>query len=172
MTGILYQVFISPQWKDVEALRSEHSSRLDELKKTEEFRSKYSELRTQYARMIEEGLGEDINSIIPRSREIPEVLVQLEAIAAQTGSGGAIMRSIEFSTSPSQVEGSLDTLTIVMQFGATYEAFKEYLGRLSRNMRLFDVTLMSFSAISPEGLEEGESPAYDFQLELKAYFQR
>ncbi len=174
LAGGIYFLFVSPQWQDAKVLQAELSSRREELKKTEEFSSTYLGLRAKYARMIEEGRGEEINSIIPHAREIPEMLVQLEAIAAQTGNGGAVMRSIDFGAGPSS-GGMPDILNITLQMNARYEAFKEYLERLSRNRRLFDVTTITFSSSAGGGLEEGgtaEEPAYDFSLGLKTYFQR
>lgn len=131
------------------------------------FSKEFEKLRTDYIKMTERGTRDEIQAVIPQKEELPELLVQLEAIAAQTGSGGVVMRDIEFSTVQGGTDDAVDIVRIKMNLRASYEAFKEYLGRLSRNKRLFDVTEVSFSAKTTE--EEVE--VYDFNITLEAYFQ-
>lgn len=173
ITGAIYFMFISPQWNEVSGLRSDLSSRNEEHSKMEELRQTFDTLKAKYVNMVEDGLGDEINAIIPRREEIPEVLVQLEAIAAQTGSGGVVMRKIDFGIKSAQTKDALGILTIDVQLSASYEAFKEYLNRISKNMRLFDITAFSFSSkISEEEAVEGEEKIYDFQFKASAYFQK
>ncbi len=173
ITGVIYMMFISPEWNAVESLRESHAVRLQELEKTETLSKKFQELRTAYISMVEEGLADDINSVIPRKEEIPEVLVQLEAIAAKTGNGGVVMRSINFNVKPAGARGQVDTLEFDIQLRASYEAFKEYLDRIAGNMRVFDVSSFSFaSTTTGEGTEGEEVIIYDFTVKARAYFQQ
>lgn len=167
IAGAIYMFFISPQLKDIESLRQERSSKLDELEKTREFSKEFEKLRTEYIKMTERGARDEIQVVIPQKQELPELLVQLEAIAAQTGSGGMVMRDIEFSTIQGKIENEVDIVGIRMNLRASYDAIKEYLGRLSRNKRLLDVAEVSFSAKTTE--EEAE--VYNLNLLLEAYFQ-
>lgn len=86
-----------------------------------------------------------IDKILPDNPKIPELLVQLESLA-QTH--GMILKSIDFNK---------DELTAKMQIAGTYQNFKKYLKAVENNLRLLDITNLSFEN-------------NDFNLTIKSYY--
>lgn len=73
-----------------------------------------------------------LDKILPDKPEIPELIVQLEALASENG---MILKSINFNK---------DKLTAQVQLAGKYQAFKKYLQALESNLRLLDITNLSF----------------------------
>ena len=123
-----------------------------------------------------------INYIIPSGEDIPNLIVQLEALAFEQG---LVLGKIEMTSRETGQEGGGDTqqekpaegykiLTINISMMGTYTAIKNYLLAVEENMRLMDVNSLKFS--SKSGAEEGEeiSPEtqiFDFNLTMNTYYQ-
>jgi len=123
-----------------------------------------------------------INYIIPSGEDIPNLIVQLEALAFEQG---LVLGKIEMTPRETGQERGGDTqqekpaegykaLTINISVMGTYTAIKNYLLAVEENMRLMDINSLNFS--SKSGAEEGEeiSPEtqiFDFNLTMTTYYQ-
>jgi Tfp pilus assembly protein PilO len=126
---------------------------------------------------------EKINYIIPSGEDIPNLIVQLEALAFEQG---LVLGKIEMTPKETVQEGGGDTqqeksvenyktLTINVSIMGTYDAFKNYLKAVEENMRLMDVNSLNFSSKS-KGEEEvqeitPETQIFDFDLIMNTYYQ-
>ena len=164
LMGGIVLFLISPQVSEIRSLRSQYAARRAEFENVQEVSRKFNELRARYIAFREGGEAGKIDATLPRDGEIPELLVQLEAIAAQT-TGGVLMRDVNFSLQL-KPDGPSEII-ISTQFAASYAGIKEYLRRLAKNRRLIDLRSLSFGV----PIESGEESVYDFALQARTYFQ-
>jgi len=112
---------------------------------------------------------EKANYILPSGQDLPNLIVQLEALAF---SKGLTLEGIEFSTTgdnSSQDEiQKLDykILNINLKLVSDYPSFENFLKTLEENMRLMDIVSIDFSSQSEEAFQ-----TFDFDLNLKTYYQ-
>lgn len=153
-----------PTYNDIKLsiyLKKQNESNLnDRLKLT----SRLENLVSQYNQRLS-----DVNSfskVIPEGQNIPELLVNLEALASENG---LIFSNVDF-TPKNLKEPGVKTLIITARVKGSYQAFKNYLIAIEKSLRIFDVVSISFSGIS-----KGESNInvnnLDFHLILNTYYQ-
>lgn len=94
-----------------------------------------------------------IDKILPDEPEIPELMVQVEALAQKSG---LILKTIDFKKGDGEITSNIKT-------AGSYQAFKKYLKFLESNLRLIDVVNISFE--SPE-----QGNFYNFSLTIKSYY--
>jgi len=122
-----------------------------------------------------------LDSILPNNKDIPNLLVQIEALANDSGivfNDMAISAAEEKASSKAQEvrtgevsQGNLPTgysaVSISLKLSASYESFKSFLRAVENNLRLVDVDSISFSN---QAKEEGNN-VFDFEMVLKTYYQ-
>lgn len=120
---------------------------------------------------------EKINHILPSGQDIPNLIVQLEALAFE---GGLVLENIRFSLPEEKKAGraqevrtkkevaleDYNSLTVDLSLIGDYSAFKNFLKAVEDNIRLMDITSIS---LSPEAREE--SQLFNFNLQVKTYYQ-
>ena len=121
---------------------------------------------------------EKTNFILPSSEEIPNLLVQLEALAFEQG---LVLGKVDLSTAkkeePAQgIEGQqrviqdYETMIINIGLTGTYEGLKSFLKATEENIRLMDVDSINFGS-APQA-EEYEGPQmFNFNIIINAYYQ-
>jgi len=111
--------------------------------------------------------------ILPDNEDLPNLIVQLEALAFELG---LLLEKIEFavvkpdsaggeggSSAPTQ---NYQTLNVTLRLIGTYPALKNFLKETEENIRLIDVNYVIFSASSEETFE-----IFEFDLGLNTYYQ-
>ena len=108
---------------------------------------------------------EKTNYILPDSEDIPNLIVQLEALAFEQG---LILEKIEFTLIKQESENIKDyqTLSVNMRLIGSYPALKNFLKAAEENMRLMDISSINFSTPSEESLQ-----IFEFDLSLNTYYQ-
>jgi Tfp pilus assembly protein PilO len=122
---------------------------------------------------------EKTNFILPSSEEIPNLLVQLEALAFEQG---LVLEKVDLSTAkkeePTQgIEGQqqrviqdYETMIINIGLTGTYEGLKSFLKATEENIRLMDVDSIGFDSAAET--EEYEGPQmFNFNIVINAYYQ-
>lgn len=108
---------------------------------------------------------EDIPHILPKGDQIPELLIQLDALAKESGLG---MTSISI-TPGAEEEGALyKTLNISVAVTGSYDNLKKYLDKVEKNMRIMDVTSIDFSATPV--VPEGPVDVFSYTINIKTYY--
>ena len=106
------------------------------------------------------------NKIIPEGQNIPELLVNLEALASENG---LIFSGVDFTTKDLKALG-VKTLIMAVRVKGSYISFKNYLSAMEKSLRIFDVMSISFSGIS-RGATNINLNNLEFNLSISTYFQ-
>lgn len=122
---------------------------------------------------------EKTSYILPSDQDIPNLIVQLESLALESG---LILEGINFSTEGESLKdkatsarktetGTIakdyQTMTVALELMGSYSGFKAFLQSIEENMRLMDVSSVDFSV---ENTEFGSFS--DFSLRLRTYYQK
>lgn len=182
--------FIYPTYGEIKNLTQEIEAKEDTLEKKQKLIIDIEKLVNQYEDI--EGRVNKVFYALPNEAEISNVLVQLEALASENG---MIFESSNFSkeqqiaqkktTSENNVASSSDSKTAIQQniieqiksisvdisLIGSYENFKNYLKSLENNIRIMDITSVSFSSSSNSSEEEEVSDNFSYSIQLKVYYQ-
>lgn len=109
---------------------------------------------------------ETLNKTVPEGENIPELLVGLEDLASRSG---LAFISVNFKTEDFKAPG-FKTLIIEIKIKGSYSAFKNYLQSMEKSLRIFDVTLVSFTGVGP-GQINVDLNNLDFHLLVNTYYQ-
>jgi len=166
-----------PGVKDILSIQEEinHYSNLIEEKR--ELVSKTEQLKQAY-----DSKQEDIKKVyyvLPKEKQIPELIVQFEALASGNGliledlSIQKKKRAQETKKEEEQktreaVLQEVETLKISLKVTGTYLSFESFLKTLESNVRIMDIQSIDFT--SKESKEE-ESLFLNFDVELEAYYR-
>jgi Tfp pilus assembly protein PilO len=121
---------------------------------------------------------EKTNYILPSSEEIPNLIVQLEALAFEQG---LVLGKVDFKTltkeeitqggEQQQPVQDYQTMNISLQLTGTYDGLKSFLKASEENIRLMDIKSIVFE--SSAGAEEGQKgpQIFDFSILLNTYYK-
>ncbi|GEM_PF-1751296 len=159
-----------PLWEEISSIRQENgtiAATLNDLKALEGIRN---ELLSTYNSIPREKLDR-LNEFLPQKSDSGRLLVTLEKL---TKNEGVRLRKVEFESkaeSKSQTPGVIqsdtslvNTLNYSFTFSASYESFKSLLSAFEKNLRIIDVTGISFSV--------GQTNLFEFTLTAKSYYQK
>jgi len=152
-----YENTIAEKQREIEESNQELEKRLAFFKKLQKLKKEYESIQA-----IEE---EKIYSVIPNSNQIPELLLQLEAIAEESG---IEISSVTFSdsvnnnenypgltasnsndTNPDPIQSIAGLGRVSFSFsltGSNYSKLKIFLDKIERNVRLMDIKSINFAA--------------------------
>jgi len=131
--------------------------------------------RKQLAANLERLIGQynerasDLTSFskaIPVGQNIPELLINLEALASENG---LIFSGVNFKPEDLKAPG-IKTLIMEIKVKGSYPAFQNYLKGMEKSLRLFDVTSISFNGIAP-GQVNVNLNNLEFNLLVNTYYQ-
>ena len=130
--------------------------------------------------------AEKINYALPLGKEMPNLIVQFEALGAE---GGMTIEQIEFSSVEDQAiskakivrtetgegvaqqtgESTKDykTIAVNLKMSGDYYAFKNFLVAVEKNIRLMNIETINFTHLSSWG-----SQLFNFEVSLKTYYQQ
>ncbi|PJE57491.1 MAG: hypothetical protein COU82_01680 [Candidatus Portnoybacteria bacterium CG10_big_fil_rev_8_21_14_0_10_38_18] len=176
---ILVLVFVAiVVFLDVPGVQNVLTSRKDiEIQKqrfldTQELEGKIEKLVSSYEG--NKDVVEKTTYILPDNEDLPNLIVQLEALAFEQG---LLLEKIEFAAVNQDAVGggeegstastqNYQTITITLKLMGSYPALKNFLKETEENMRLMDVSSINFSTSS------GETPEiFEFDLRLNTYYQ-
>lgn len=153
-----------PLWTSTQValeLKKENENNLAQRKKLtanlERLIGQYNERASELA---------SFDKAIPAGRNIPELLINLEALASENG---LIFSGVNFKPKDLKAPG-VKTLIMEIRVKGSYLAFQNYLKAVEKSLRLFDVTNVSFSGIAP-GQANVNPNNLEFNLLVNAYYQ-
>lgn len=138
--------------------------------------AKIKELDQQYEENKEN--LKKIDYILPSSQDLPNLIVQLEALALESG---LVLDKIEFSEAEQETSGKAKEvrqseekvtpkdyriISVSLTFIGDYLLFKNFLKTVEENMRLIDVVAVDFGKESSETTQ-----LFNFNLSLKTYYK-
>jgi len=128
-----------------------------------------------------EGVLKKLDDILPGDSDVPNLIVQIEAIAKESGMsmsdvGIAVSDQTEASKaeavrsggSANQEKVSVDyqAVAIDLRMSGDYAALKRFLQAVEENMRLMDIESITFSTKS----REGAGSTFEFEVVLNTYY--
>jgi len=161
--AIIFWVLL-PLWNSTQAaleLKKENENNLAQREK----------LATNLERLIGQynGRASDLasfNKAIPVGQNIPELLINLEALASENG---LIFSGVNFK--PKDLKApNVKTLIMEIKVKGSYSAFQSYLKAVEKSLRLFDVTRVSFNGVAP-GQTNINLNNLEFNLLINTYYQ-
>lgn len=183
ITLILIFVFVIPLWDSLGSSKDNFSFKETELKWIEERMEKVNHLKAEYRNLESE--IQKVFLALPDEEDIPNLLVQFEALASNSGlvldniSFGQLAQKDSKPTGRSTgAEGSFDTgsssgttsalrsLDVTMKLAGRYTNFKNYLNSLGRNIRSMSVESISFGSSNGSAIN-----TFTFDLTVNVYYQ-
>ncbi len=176
--GLLIFLLILPSYKKMEDINNKIISSEETLEEEQEILNNLKEIREEYQQVKDD--MEKINMVLPQGEEIPELLVQLEAMVLDAGlfceSIKPISTEEEVGSTTEEFQDQKEAKKIVsyrpldisVELSGNYKSFKKYIDNLEKNIRITNIT--SITIDKPDSEEGGEN-LFDFTLELKTYYQ-
>lgn len=173
-----------PAVREILNLKKTLSEQTKILGDKQEFSIKLEKLIKNYEDNKED--AEKINFVLPSEKEIPNLIVQFEALGAE---GGMTIEQIGFSSVEDQAtsratavrtetgEGVVQqtgesaknykTIAVNLKMSGDYYAFKNFLAAVEKNIRLMDIEIINFTSLSSQ-----DSQLFNFEVTLKTYYQQ
>ncbi len=168
--------FIIPKYKAVTAdANAQISDKEDEIYNKEKDLLELTTLKEDYDAITDVEFAK-ISQILPEGKDIPGLIVQLEALVRKNGLN---ITSIDISdvkdnvsrkdTAASATPAGLQELSInLVVTGGTYNKFKELIKSIEQNVRLFDIISLGFTPLPDD--ESGQAPSDSFGFNIKTYY--
>ncbi|MDP3963922.1 MAG: type 4a pilus biogenesis protein PilO [bacterium] len=160
---------ILPQYRALQAAKAEREAARQALQEKQELIAKIEELKKQY--LAVEDVTDEVAQIVPRTPDIPNLLVEMPALAVQYG---VALDNISFNVTENTIPGPsqdasrpFQSMTVGLSVSGTYDAFQEYLKALERELRVLDVQSLQFSLPPAEG---DASSIYEFKVDAQLYY--
>jgi len=166
-----------PKVQEVLSLRKEIQNQEEIFLEKQILLAKVEKLQKTYEENRES--LEKTDYILPFDQDIPNLIVQLESLALEAG---LILEEIDFSTEEEEFEDKArrarkieegtvvkdyQTMNVTLNLIGGYSGFREFLRLIEENMRLMDISFVSFSV---ENTELGSF--FEFNLRLRTYYQK
>ena len=152
-----------PLYGDITAVMQLREQNQDNLMQRKKLTENLERLISQYNER--EGDIASLNKAIPNSQNIPELLVNLEAIASESG---LTFGNVNFKPKDLKAPG-IKTLIVGIKVKGSYPDFLNYLKALEKSLRIFDVTNVSFAGVSP-GQISARTDNLEFNLTINTYY--
>lgn len=156
-----------PLWEEISVLRTERGSIANTLSELRNLEEKRNNLLSSYNSISKSDL-EKLNQIFPKNSDNGRILVSLEKISQDRG---IKLKKAEFKTdNQNDIKAiqaanlTFNTIDLSFIISASYDSFKSFLDALERNLRIIDVTNISFST--------GETNLYEFIIQADAYYDK
>ena len=156
--------------KEIENNQTLLNERQDFIKIVENLMNKYKS---------SEEVLKNLDNILPNDSDVPDLLVQIEALA---NDGGVVLKDVNVSTvddkgvskaeavrtgdtTQEKTPSSYKTVTVDLIGTGDYNALRKFLQAIEENMRLIDVDSIVLS-----GKTQGLGSLFDFDIILKTYY--
>ncbi len=177
--GAILYFWIWPLWSDpndgIGAFRRIRFEKQQELKRLEDEKERLGEIEKEFTELKDDLYGNKFASplrrggveldtpdlySLPRDPHLPELIVILESITASTGMG---IGNLTFGAPVSGGDTGYSVLPIEMSVSGTYTDFKRFLDEITKELRILDVSRVSFTP-SGEGV-------FTFSISIATYFK-
>lgn len=155
--GLIFFWFTNPRFVGVKALQAEEQTYNDALDRSKELIGLRDALLSRYNAIPSDQL-QKINSVIPDSVDTVRLIIEINAIAArhnmtlldiavgEVDRGATDSRDVPGRLGPES--SSYGTVALSFDVVARYEAFRDFIADLERNLRLIDIATISFGEAS------------------------
>jgi len=155
--------FLRPLYGDIQSAFELKKQNQDNLTQRKKLTENLERLINQYNEREQDVAS--LNKAVPSGQNIPELLVNLEAIASENG---LIFENVNFKPKDLKAKG-IKTLVAEVKIKGSYPAFLNYLKAVEKSLRIFDVVSVSFSGVGP-GQIGAKIDNLEFNLILNTYY--
>lgn len=150
---------------DIDNLRITQERVQEDLDDARELSARFNTLQSEANNIPQDKLAQ-LDVLLPKSVNTVDLLVQINGIGQASG---LILDDVKVTTEQSnRGRGNTSNIsglnTVVFDFGVTgsYSAFRQFLSDLEKNLRLVDISAISFNSV--------EAGSYNYNVELKTYW--
>ena len=169
-----FVLYINPQWKRIQVLKGETSSYAAALENAEALKTARQELEAQYNAIPAEQL-EAVKMVLPDNVDNIRLIIQLNSIALKTGMSS--LRDVDYATDEVKKSPEIEKSTSGKLYGefqikfsttGSYKNFLNFVSTLEQNLRLVDITRVTFDV--PDEAAKGSSANAKYVVTLKTYW--
>jgi Tfp pilus assembly protein PilO len=160
---------VNPMYQEVKSLNADASQYRQAISKGKEFESKISSLTAQREALAFEDI-ERLEKMIPDNIDNVRLIIEIDSLAKKYSNGIKNIRvgDLKANTNTNDRNRRVDTnvyetISLGFSVSMTYDQFVLFLKDLESNLRLSDVTTLSFIPIDT-------SNVYEFNLNVKTYW--
>jgi len=160
-----------PKFQQYTELRKKVEEKRNEIKYSQEYFSKLTEVETELKK-YEVELAK-IDSALPNDSFLPSVFNYLQKTTAQSG---LVLKDIgSFTVAPSDKDPKIKEIILGLEVSGPYESFKNFLSTLEKSTRLIEVENISFAGsekkptVEGEKTSEKEGDVFNFSLSIKVH---
>lgn len=179
ISGVMeIQYLVRPEWDVVNQRKADLATVQQTLDETKDLGRRYDELDARYQQISPDDIAR-ITDFLPPKPDIGDLLIDVDTLAANAGmkldsisfDEGAGKVSAVTASAPPATEASaagelIESFGFSFKTPGSYEAFQKLLTSLENNLRLVDITKVTFGAGSDD------SDHYQFTVEAKTYYQK
>lgn len=169
----LFFLFINPVFEEVKALRVQQESFNEALSNSKKLQEVRGELTKRYNAFSPQDLDK-LNKFLTTSPDNIRLIINIETIALQYGMVPTNIKfDIEQDVTPAEFtreearERNFNVFNLEFSTAGTYDKFINFIKDLEKNLRLIDITSLSFSSAasrSPFAGEQTDIYTYDFKI--------
>jgi Tfp pilus assembly protein PilO len=182
---VILFLFDLPIYNEVTYLRNEIKTYKDFLEEKEELVIKVNQLKQIYE--SRKGELSKVHYVLSFEKDIPNLIVQLEAL---TSENGLILENLAFIEKKIEQKGKVEwgregatpisgvkpkeahkSLGVTLSLTGSYQSLKSFLKALEFNVRLMDIKSISFSIPEVKGETKEMASIFTFDIQLDVYYQ-
>jgi len=175
----MFVIYTSPLYQDVMLLREEMSAYNQALSNSKALENERDKLTQKYNAIGGENLNK-LQKLLPESVDNIRLVLELEKLALPYG---MVLKDVKYdatpkesTTSPGVIQGEVLNQNFRKDYGVwslgfstegSYSNFINFLKDIENNLRIVDVTSISFSSSTALG---SSSDVYKYNLQVKTYW--
>ncbi|MBD3282237.1 MAG: type 4a pilus biogenesis protein PilO [Candidatus Portnoybacteria bacterium] len=167
-----------PKVQSIFSLRDDIEQKKEEFDKEQEMLNRVNKLIELYDENKES--IDRLEYILPVEKDIPNLIVQLEALAVESG---LFLDSIDFFAQDKKARSraerirsgaednkveNYNTLNISLAAMGSYSALKFFMENVEKNIRIMDIQSINFSSASSGDSDVG---LFNFEIKIETYYQ-
>lgn len=148
---------------NIDGLTLQLADAKEDLQDAQDLNDNFSKLNGQVTAISQEKLDQ-LAVLLPDAIDTVDLLAKINTIAASSSIALAdvkIQKTEPRSSSDNTQIAGLGTATFTLSVTGNYQAFRRFLFELERNLRLVDISTISFTS---------EKEPYQYSVELKTYW--
>ena len=174
----MFIFFTNPTYKEVNALSLEVDSFNEALNNSKELQERRNELADKYSSFLPSDITK-LEKMLPNNVDNIRLIIEIQNIASQHSLS---LKNVEYNTiskeqettegtsskNRANIEKEEDYSPFMLSFSVSgsYNSFLDFLKDLDRNLRIVDITSISFSS----GSSNTTDAIYDFNFEIRTYW--
>ncbi|MFA6437645.1 MAG: type 4a pilus biogenesis protein PilO [Candidatus Paceibacterota bacterium] len=166
----VWYFFIAPIFSDIKISKAEITRQKELLASKEKEIDRINSYEIQLKTLTEE--KEKMKTILPVEPMTEELMVETEALVTKSG---MILKGVNITPSNNNVGGvgdqaGVSKVSINLRTKGTYETLKNLMLLSQNDLRLMDITNISFSSPSQNAEKINGQTIYDFNINIVTYY--